>query len=246
MQVRNVGDIMVLDEITSNRLVSVVAISVLIITSLIVFSTSQVNLQAVCTRTGVIGALSGGTAVASVNELNCTYEISHDQYTNSTTIRGAVEEAFTASHESANLTFAMGISVVAMEDECSVDVYKKSTLTSELPVTIYESSDHYPPAHFAFEEHSMQGNCSFNNTSPQNYVLTMEWNITLTFTNISSFGARFSCNISFALATPSLVRVTIPSSLGYSALAAATVGVVIISIVVRAWNRPRLIDDSGM
>jgi len=235
---------MVLDEITTNRLVAAIAISILVISALFVFTTNQISLQVTRTESGWIMTSTGERTEASLDYLDCNYVVSHNSASNTTAISGMIVEVFNASRESANLTFSMGIIVVAIWNACSVEVNKRATLTAELPVTLYESSDHYPTASFAFDEHRMQGTYSFNDTTHTQYALAMEWNISLEFSNVTVSNAYFYYNISFSLTVPSFVHVIIPSTLTYNALVATTVGVVIIYMVIRTWNRPRIIDDS--
>lgn len=237
-------DFTVLDEAISNRLVSVAAVLILITTALFIFVTNQTNLQVMRTESGWIMMSTGGRTETSLNHLDCKYIVSHDSVSNTTAISGIVAKAFNASRESANLTFSMRVLVVAIWNACSVEVNKKATLTSEQPITLYESSDYYPTAFFAFEERRMQGTSSFNDTTPKQYVFTMEWNMSLAFSNVTVFKARYYYNISFYLTIPDLVQIVIPTTYAYNALVVATVGVVMISIAVRAWNRPRVIDDS--
>jgi hypothetical protein len=236
--------LMVLDEVTSNRLVSVAAILILIITALFIFATNQTNLQVTRTESGWIMTSTSGRTETSLDHLDCKYIVSHDLVSNTTAISGIVAKAFNASRESTNLTFSMNVFVVAIWNACSVEVNKKAALTCEQSITLYESSDYYPTAFFAFEEHRMQGTSSFNDTIPKQYVFTMEWNMSLAFSNVTVFDARYYYNISFYLTIPDLVQVVIPSTYAYNALVVATVGVVIISMAIRTWNHPRVIDDS--
>jgi hypothetical protein len=232
-----------LDEIEANRLVSAVAVSILIVTALFIFSVDHTEVSISVSKSGWIVDSSGGNTSASLGHTNCSCQISNNPDTNSTTVAGVVQEAFMAFQRSSNLTYGMEFLYVAIESQYSVDVYKKASLTSEFPATVYESSDYYPFGFLVLEEGFMHGSYSFNDTSPEQYTFMMEWNVTLTFVNSSPLDAQFFCNISFSYTFPDLIAVNLPSSLGYATLVVAVIGVVVISMVFKAWNRPRVVDD---
>lgn len=234
-----------MNEIASNRYVSAAAIAVILITALFIFSVSHTEVSVSDLKYGWMAVSSEGTESASLNRVNCAYEVSNDLGTNSTTIEGVVQESLTAFSGSTNLTYAMNFLYVAIESQYSVDVYKKASLTSEFPATIYESSDYYASGFLVLEEGYMHGSYSFNDTSPEQYTFTVEWTVTLTFINSTPLKAQFACNISFSFILPNLVQISVPNLLGYNALVAATIGIVAISMVFRAMNRPRLVDDSA-
>jgi hypothetical protein len=240
------GRLVRLDEIDANRLVSVVAVLTLIITALFIFSVSRTEISVSESKSGWIVVSSGGATSASLSHSNCTYEISDDPSVNSTTIAGIVQESFTASRESSNLTYGMEFFFwfPYFSHDYPVDVCMNATLTSMMPVQIYNYSFYDIGRFTGLDLSPSNDSRSFNNSSPEEYKFVMEWAVTITFINSSLSNAQFFCNVSFSYTVPDLVAINLPSSLGYTSLIGAVIGVVVISMVFRAWNYPRLVDDS--
>jgi hypothetical protein len=232
-----------MDELAWNKYISIAVIIVITIAALIVFSTNRVEISVSESRSGWIVVSSGENTSVSLSHVNCSYEISNELSTNSTTIAGVVQETFTASKESSNFTYAIHSSFAAMGTDYSVDAYTRAALESKLSIAAEEYFDHYPPF-LGLDIEPMNNTMTFNNTYSEQYTFTMEWALLLTFFFTAPFDARFFCNISFKITLPNLVTINIPSSLGFDSFVAVAIGVVIISMAARVWNRPKVVDDT--
>jgi hypothetical protein len=240
------GRLVRLDEIEANRLVSAVAVSILIVTALFIFSVDHTEVSISVSKSGWIVDSSGGNTSASLGHTNCSYQISNNPDTNSTTVAGVVQEAFMAFQGSSNLTYGMEFSFwfSYLPQNFIIDVHANATLISVMSVQIYNYSFYVTGGAWALGFRPPTNPQSFNNSNPEEYRFVMDWASTITFINPSLSDAQFFCNISFSYTFPDLIAVNLPSSLGYATLVVAVIGVVVISMVFKAWNRPRVVDDS--